>query len=257
VQREEICGELARMTSNHTFVPTPGSDFSVAFYGTGYASKSFTDTNPNKLRNQILWIWVPEEDDQARSRGWEGVTSLPSVITVDTDLLKPITYPAQELTLLRDKNVFSGSFPVSSRSPLPVSGNQLEIIATFDLNQTDINQPLDFGIRIYENSEGSQYSYISLQRKQTASISINRILSGSAGPTSLQGGPITLKKSDTRFEFHVYLDHSIVEIFAQGGREKIISRLYTPPENIGLSLHSNYPVQVQVDVWTMMSCWDN
>jgi len=202
-----------------------------------------------------LWIWVPEEDNQARSRGWEGVTSLPAVIVVDPDLLKPITYPAPELTLLRNENVFSGHFLVSERSPLPVTGNQIEIIATFELNQTNIDQPLDFGIRIYENDDGGLYSYISFQRNESTSVSINRTFSGSNGPTDPQGGPIKLKKTDTHFVLHVFLDHSIVEIFAQGGREHIISRLYTPPENIGVSLHSNSPVYVQVDVWTLDSCW--
>lgn len=96
--------------------------------------------------------------------------------------------------------------------------------------------------------------------KSTAVISqftINRSKTGGDGNQGNLGGTLPLKKEETMVTVRVFVDHSIVEAFAQGGRSAITARIYTDPSDNGIALmnQGSAPTTVSVNVWEMDACW--
>jgi beta-fructofuranosidase len=88
-------------------------------------------------------------------------------------------------------------------------------------------------------------------------FTINRSKTGGDGNQGNLGGTLPLKKEETMVTVRVFVDHSIVEAFAQGGRSAITARIYTDPSDNGIALmnQGSAPTTVSVNVWEMDACW--
>ena len=79
----------------------------------------------------------------------------------------------------------------------------------------------------------------------------------SAGPLTnrtVEGGTIPLPPqglSEDRLTLHVFIDRSIIEVFALGGRGRIASRVYDSSEDWGLSLFGRGVALANVSAWTL------
>jgi sucrose-6-phosphate hydrolase SacC (GH32 family) len=238
-------------------------DTSVALdVGAFYASKSFL----SPAYGRLLWGWLPEErpvDAHGSPWGWAGVMSLPRQIIpyrngsdgawyVRTPPL-PEALAALRLTGSTQSDIAVGAVEYA---PLDsVYGQQLEMLVTIDL--TNMQDGGDCGIRVlssletaapgnaeytdvgvlfdYDNGEMTASLYVDLSQScSDSSAEVNR--------TVLFAAPLDAGLSPTpgSLEFHVVIDHSVVEAFLADGRRAITRRVYpaTPTESTGVQLYS-------------------
>ena len=69
--------------------------------------------------------------------------------------------------------------------------------------------------------------------------------------------PITLAAGES-VTLHIFLDRSVVEVFANGGRTNLVTRIYpTRPDSLGVRLFSRggSAKVTSLDVWTMGAIW--
>jgi sucrose-6-phosphate hydrolase SacC (GH32 family) len=102
--------------------------------GQVYASKSYYDAPTNR---RIIWGWVAEEDAAGPSRGWQGMQTLPRVMSYNAGTGLLDIAPLPELADLRNATLATVSgvpLAASEFSVLPSAvGAQLEIDAYFQL----------------------------------------------------------------------------------------------------------------------------
>jgi len=231
---------------------TPAGDTVSVCYGNFYASKSFLD--PVKDRN-IQWSWISEEDNGGPARGWQGVMSLPIQIGIDRQFKIPTSKPIEELANLRKLHQQYANISITEK-PTILNGSDIiqgEIVVVFAVNKLQSGL---FGVRILDN--GTHYTEVSYSVGTDGSVQllVDRSHSGSTGSTSTQGGKISLLPSDlASVTLHIFIDHSIVEVYGQGGRARITSRIYVT-HTPGISLVSTVPTTTATaDVWTLGTIW--
>jgi len=235
--------------SAKTWAPLQGAATVLCDAGRYYASKSFYD--PIKKR-QINWGWVAEEDSAGPSRGWQGLQSFPCTVTVDPIFKIPLVSPIEELALLRGERLISVHVKLEPNEvhQLQVQNNQIEINATF---QAEGQEP--FGLRVLSSSTVWTTIVFTRISPTQASLYVDRSQSGSTGSRSNQGGTFPVQASEKFFTIHVLVDHSVVEAYEGEGRMRITSRLYTPPNALGVSLFSGSVTTTKVEVWPIKSIW--
>ncbi|KAJ9443992.1 Beta-fructofuranosidase [Diplonema papillatum] len=82
--------------------------------------------------------------------------------------------------------------------------------------------------------------------------------SGSTSPIIARTGNPVVVGGRARAELHVFVDHSVVEAFVDGGRERFTSRLYVAGQNTaGVSLWANNTsgAAANVTVWQVNTIW--
>lgn len=90
-------------------------------------------------------------------------------------------------------------------------------------------------------------------------VGVDRSLSGSDGTLTPQGGilpPFPSQPSVVRI--HAFLDHSIVEVFANEGRARVTSRIYpnaTDAVNVGLYSDTGGVSLLNATVWSLNTIW--
>ena len=98
-----------------------------------------------------------------------------------------------------------------------------------------------------------------------ARIYVDRSKAGRYTNTTLEGGPILLPSGGllaSELVLNVFLDHSLIEVFALGGRGRISSRVYAedilrPKWELSLfgATAGGERVAVAAQVWSMRDCW--
>ena len=155
---------------------------------------------------RILFGWITEGRSQEEqvAAGWSGVLSLPRVVSILPDGTLGFS-PAPELSALRGRRLDKAE------------GDALEIIARFKPNSGRV------GINI-----GRIEIYTDLDEKQ--------LVAGQART------PFDVRP-DEEIELHVFLDHSVIEVFANG-RACVTARAYSNAGDIGLIGEPE-----QLDIW--------
>jgi hypothetical protein len=96
-------------------------------------------------------------------------------------------------------------------------------------------------------------------RNTTLMVSVNRTASGTDGNTDTRGGPVPTAPSDAPVvRLHIFVDHSIVETFVNGGRARIITRLYVAdPTAQGVAVFAEgvAATLLNATVWSLDSAW--
>jgi len=204
-----------------------------------YAARSMGDEQGRR----ILWGWIREgrSDAAQRAAGWAGVMSLPRVLTIGRGGALSMT-PAPELEALRGKDHQFHDLPVSQsldpspdgslerhRSVFSRRGDSLEIQAEFDLGSS---QAAGLTVRVAPHGE-EQTSII--YDHAAAQLRVERDHSSLAPDVDRapQGGPLALAEGET-LKLHVFLDASVIEIFAND-RSCLTSRIYpSRADSLGL-----------------------
>jgi len=204
-----------------------------------YAARSMMDEHGRR----ILWGWIREgrTDAAQRAAGWAGVMSLPRVLTLGRGGELALA-PAPELQALRGKDHQFPALPISHRlsaSPgqslevhraaLSLRGDSLEIQAEFELGASQ-----SVGLTVRVSPHGEEQTSITYDRT-TAQLRVEREHSSLTADVDRtpQGGPFALAEGET-LRLHVFLDASVIEIFANN-RACLTSRIYpSRPDSLGL-----------------------
>jgi beta-fructofuranosidase len=235
---------------NHTFTPELPHrlDFGASFY----APQTMRDTYGRRL----MWGWLREGRDveAQRAAGWSGVMSLPRVLTIRSDGLLGVG-PAPELATLRGKHwVWTNIDLAPSMSGVidDVRGDTLEIIA-----EVELGDATEFGLKVRCSPDAAEETRIIYDRVgQRLIIDPQRSSLSGLLHQDVQGGPLELADGE-RLTLQLFLDRSVVEVFANG-RACIASRIYpSRADSLGIDLFArNGTVKLAaLDIWEMGSIW--
>jgi beta-fructofuranosidase len=241
--------------ADHNFTPemVKKLDYGDRYF---YAPQTFLDTQSRR----VMFGWIGEGRSSAAQleAGWSGVMSLPRVLTLRDDGQVGVA-PAAELEMLRGAHHQLAQVPLtppSTRLPDEVQGDCLEIMAEFEVNPTAPAQA--FGLKVRCSPDDEEHTLI-VYDDDTKRLEIHREKSTLAAETDTdaQGGPFELDSGKT-LRLHIFLDRSVVEIFANGW-SCLTSRIYpTRPDSLAIKpyVKGGHVLLKSLDVWEMRSIWD-
>jgi beta-fructofuranosidase len=205
----------------------------------------------------LLWGWLREGRDEraCRQAGWAGALSLPLTVSLASDGRLCLA-PAPELQALRGHHWHFEDItllPEAEELLTDAHGDCLEIIA-----QLEFGAGAAVGLKLRCSPNDEEYTSILVQQA-TRQISIDRAHASLAAETERGPcvAPIAVAASDP-MNVHIFLDRSVLEVFAEDGRTDLATRIYpTRPDSLGIRLFSDgAPARVRsLDVWQMETIW--
>jgi beta-fructofuranosidase len=205
----------------------------------------------------VLWGWLKEARAQRISEwsGWAGVMSLPLAVSLLPDG-KLGVQPVEELQALRQGHWHCGDLKVE-REPAEllsdVEGDSLEIMAEFSFEGE-----AEFGLRLRCSPDGQEQTRV-VYRSAENQLVIERNASSVSPDVERndQAAPLEVVPGEP-LKLHVFVDHSVIEVFADRGRTCLVSRVYPlRPDSLGVGLFAREgPVTLKsLDVWALDSIW--
>lgn len=229
-----------------------------AFHPTFHAMMSFADNSffaPESLLDdrgrRIMWAWIFDGPAFATrmDAGWSGTMSLPRVLTLADDGTLRM-HPPEEIALLRFNGSKQADLAVPADGALPlagIAGTSLEI----DLEMA-APQAQQYGIRVCCSPDGAEQTEIRYDAAEKR-LAIDTTRSSLAeGAKTVEAGPLALQ-ADAPLKLRVFVDKSVVEVFAQDGRQALMRRIYpSRSDAVGVSLFSvGGPASATVESWSM------
>lgn len=202
----------------------------------------------------VMWGWLQEgRSDQAqRDAGWSGVMSLPRVVTLPADGGLRVS-PAPELQRLRRRHQHVANLSVSSAELLEsIQGDCLEIVATIDPGDADV-----IGLVVRCSPDQVERTVISYDYRR-GWLALDSLCSSlnEATQRDVRGGPLVLAEGEP-LRLHVFLDRSVIEVFANE-RACVTGRVYptrTDSLGVGMFAQNGTAGMSTLDVWKLDSIW--
>ena len=185
----------------------------------------------------LLLGWLSGFEAQ---RGWNGCMGLPRVLTIGADGC-PRQQPVPELDLLRDEHVRLERLALDSRTELlDVGGDTIEIRAVIEPGDASA-----CGLRVRCRDDGAGGAEIRYDGR-TLTVNWDRVTEA----------PLECPESGA-LEVRAFLDRSVLEIFADGGRVSISRVIYPPREDrrVALFAEGGSAVVRSLDTWQMKPIW--
>ncbi|MEO5951514.1 MAG: glycoside hydrolase family 32 protein, partial [Chloroflexia bacterium] len=217
-----------------------------------YAPQTFRDESGRRI--MFGWLREARSEDAQRAAGWSGMMSIPRVLTLRHDGMMS-QQPAPELEMLRGRHMSHIQARGTSITPddsIEWHNDAVEIIAEFDLMDA-----AEAGISVRCSADEREQTRIFYDRVGQQLV-VDTTLS-SLDPTLYSGsysGPLTLAQGE-KLHLHIFVDHSIVEVFAND-RTCITGRIYpTLPDTMGINIIVNggRTNLLSLDVWELNSIW--
>ena len=206
---------------------------------------------------RIFFDWIAEMGgvERARAAGWCGVTTVPRVLSLNENNTLRIE-PTPELSVLRMNERSHQDLRVQPESDLTledVKGDCLELEVHMSSGDAQ-----EFGVKVRCSPDGAEQTTIFYDRasrtlkvgvsRSTRDDSIQYAYYRNADATerlpeaerfvAAQAAPFELAAGES-LELRIFLDHSVLEVFANH-RECITQRIYpTRPDSTGVRLFSN------------------
>jgi beta-fructofuranosidase len=204
-----------------------------------YAPQSFSDALGRRV--MFGWLWEGRDREAQVAAGWAGVMSLPRVLVPRSDGQLGME-PAPELESLRGRHT----------NRLDIRGSALEIIAEFAPSQAD-----QFGLKVLRSPDGSEETLVGFEPR-SGWLSIDRARSSRDRATDREPHGTSLRLSEgERLRLHIFVDHSVIEVFANG-RACLTTRVYpSRADSVGVELFArgDQADLERLDCWEMASIW--
>lgn len=204
-----------------------------------YAQKTMEDDK----KRRIWWGWIHEKRS-AKSQeeaGWAGVMSLSRVLTLRKDGRLGVD-PVPELTQLRGKSRKLANQKIDAQSPLLLKGFASDC-AEIEV-EIALGDAQEVGLRVRSTADGTEQTLIGFNRANQTLFSDTtnsskdpetKNLPRFFGNLSLQEGTLKLDQGEP-FKLRVYIDASVLEIFANG-KVSLSDRVYpTNPDSLGIGV---------------------
>ena len=268
INEDVSCADLFRIGDKHMLLCIShrlgcryylGNWKDEAFHPTFHEQMSWVDNSffaPESLLDdkgrRIMWAWIFDRPGfQTRmDYGWSGTMSLPRVLSLGSDGMLRMN-PPEEIEKLRYNGKQKTNLMVQADSEMAIEGiggNSIELAV--EMNAQDAKQ---CGIKVCCSPDGAEQTlvyYDAIEKK--LKIDTNKS-SLTEGPNSVEAGPFELP-ADEPLELRVFVDKSVVEVFANG-RQAVMRRIYPSREDsVGVRLFSTGgPVRVTTfEAWSMM-----
>ncbi len=217
------------------------SEGQIDYGRVAYAQKTMEDEKGRR----IWWAWIHEKRSAKTqvAAGWAGVMSLPRLLKLRSDGTLGVE-PVEELKVLRGEQKH-----ISNRSVEP---NDAQVIKGFESDCAEIEAEIEFGdaqlagLRVRSTSDGSEETLIGFDH-DTESLFCDTTHSSKdpettnlppfVGTNGIQRGSLKLQKGEP-LRLRVYVDASVIEIFANG-KISLSDRVYpSNPQSLGIGLFS-------------------
>jgi len=215
-----------------------------------YAPQTLRDDRGRRL--MWGWLWEGRSIAQQQAAGWAGVMSLPRLLRLRPDGLLAIT-PVPEVAVLRGTQYRYSDMtltPTSSHVLPDVQGDCLEILATFELGDAST-----CGIKVRCAPNSAEETLIVYDRAaRRLSLDQSRSSLNPAVQQQVYAGPDELADEEP-LKLHIFLDRSVVEIFAND-RTCLTGRIYpTRADSLGVDLFADDGTVklTSMDIWKMGS----
>ncbi len=184
----------------------------------------------------------------AKGRGWAGALALPRLLTVGADGA-PRQQPLPALQALRGEHTSLKPFTVENGSMVApgVSGDALEIQATLRLEPPSgsglrMKRAAAAGLRVRSSGDGQRGVEIRWDGAKLAVAGCSVDLPADAG---------------SELTLDVFLDKSLLEVFANGGRVAMTRVVYAPADDLAVEVFSEQGTTYvdRIDVWEMKGIW--
>ena len=195
-------------------------------HGSYYAPKSQLDEHGNR----ILWGWITDArpDAELKRAGWSGMMSLP-----------------RRLSIVDGRLVMEPAAPLASLRTLPRTGAAVRRVPSAAQEIRLTLQPASHGEAFEQSFVDNQGAVVLLRTDPKQAAGSMRV--GEKEITGIGSGPLDL---------HIFLDHSVAEIFFNHG-EAITQRYYqrTPMEPaVAITLGGSWKL-AQQQAWSLRSIW--
>ena len=229
--------------------------------GTCFAPESLLDDQGRR----IMWTWVLDGalGDNPSIPEWSGVMSLPRVLSLPADgILRIAPVPELEALRMNHRRIADRLVPAEGEVAVAeVRGDCLELALTFA--PTDASE---FGLKVRCSPDGTEQTAISYDpARKCLRVDVSRstlnesilyrtfCMTGVENPlVTAQEAPFELAPGEA-LELRVFLDRSILEVFANG-RQCVTQRIYpTRPDSLGVSLFARggSATVAAFDAWNM------
>ena len=201
------------------------------FHPESHARMSWVDNSffaPESLVDdrgrRIMWAWILDEPlFGARTKhGWSGTLSLPRVLSLGDDGLLRMDVP-EEIEALRDGDgVRMGPFVVPADEEVHVegvTGNSLELLVEMEGAEAS-----HFGVKVCASPDDQEETSIFYDAGEKLLKVDTRRSGPDDTPQAVEAAPFELKPGK-RLKLHVFVDKSVVEVFANS-RQAIARRIY-------------------------------
>ena len=243
--------------ANHRFTPERHGrmQFAQSPGRRGVFCEGLTLKDENARRILFGRISEGRHEDVQRASGWSGVSTLPRVLSLSDDGTLRID-PATELAALRRNHRRVSDVLIGTNTSVRLEdfqGDCLEIAAILEGDGAE-----EFGLKVRCSPGGEEqtlvrycptYSFVALDISRSSVSDDVRDREPQTGSLELDAG--------TPLELRVFVDRSIVEVFANG-RQCLTARIYPDrPDSLGVELFSRGgKARVQsLDAWEMASIW--
>jgi beta-fructofuranosidase len=197
-------------------------------HGDFYAPQSLCDGD-----RSLTWGWLPEacDLDAQWDAGWSGALSLPRVLSLGPDG-RLRQRPAEEMTALRERRLTGPESLVldSERRGLDASGRALEVQLEVTLENATA-----FELSVFESPGGE---LTPIRYTSEGDLLVERSSSSQDPRATTDAQTMTVTPYDESLSLRVFLDGSVVELYANR-RHCLTSRVYpTRPDSTGLSVRA-------------------
>ncbi|MFC0561499.1 glycoside hydrolase family 32 protein [Halalkalibacter alkalisediminis] len=205
-----------------------------------YAPQTTIDDKGQRV--MIAWMAMWENEMPEQEFRWAGATTLPRILTLNNG--KMVSEPAPELKALRQNEVSFENIKMDKELQLTgIEGECIELRVTIDAKEAST-----FGLKVRVNEEENEETLLTYQVEEETLL-FDRNRSGK-GPGGVRKAAISLR--DNRLQLHVFIDHSSIEVFAQGGEKVMTGRIYPSEKANGISFFADQEIViVSVEKWEM------
>jgi beta-fructofuranosidase len=228
---------------------SPRSEAILDAGGYLYAPQSFTDAQGTRI--MFGWLWEGRDEPAQRVAGWAGVMSLPRLFVPRADGRLGMQ-PAPELKSLRRQHTSLRDVALESQLRVDARGAALQVAA--EITPGSAGQ---IGISVRCAPDGAEQTAI-VYDTASDQLSIDRQRSSLDASVHREehGVPLGLAAGEP-LRLEVFVDHSVIEVFANG-HTCLASRVYpTRPDSLGVELFATGASArlAALDVWQMAAIW--
>ncbi|MGP4060393.1 glycoside hydrolase family 32 protein [Halobacillus sp. H74] len=213
-----------------------------------YAAQTFSDSMDRRL--MLGWMDMWESPIPTIKEGWAGSMTVPRVLSLSSDN-QLIMSPVSELEKLRENHWGAHHLEWSNGHILPVGGESLEVEMMLKFREE-----CEFAIAVRTSEEIDEQTIIKLDAYNQL-ITLDRSKSGE-GVSGVRYANFSLREQET-VSLRIFIDHSSVELFLNGGELVMSARIYPDPSSTNIKLiGSEESIEIPlINVWKLKSIWNH
>jgi beta-fructofuranosidase len=264
-----VIGSYSANATTAAFLPHYPEQPALALDGGEvYAAQTLLEEGaaPEAHRRRLLLGWAQETPPGA-ARGWQGVLTLPRVLGLSRDGRALTQAPAAELARLRAPAApvhaaaqpLNGSITQLALPPSASRGTQREVLLAFTCDAAA--DACAAGVLLTTSASGAAgaRTNITVRVSRAAArgvLTVDRWHTGGEGDARPQHAEFALPPDASPLRLHIFVDHSIVEAFAEGAA--VASRVYPAADasaaDWGVALFGD-AASAHARVWELGSAW--